>query len=131
MSGAPERRPAPPAAAAPAEAQALMLAFQAGDDAAFDRLVAATKHEVFALAFRYGLDEGRADDVAQETFLRVFRSRKTYRPTARFRSWLLRIAANLVVSAARARRRVRVRQSALTAMGAARCARGGVLLLLP
>jgi RNA polymerase sigma-70 factor (ECF subfamily) len=85
----------------------LMLAFQAGDEAAFDALVELTKRDVFALAYRYGLDSARADDLAQETFLRVWRSRRTYQPTAKFRAWLLRIAANLVVSEARTRRRAR------------------------
>jgi RNA polymerase sigma-70 factor (ECF subfamily) len=84
-----------------------MLAFQAGDDAAFDRLVALTKHEVVTLAYRYGLDATRADDIAQETFVRVWRARATYKPEARFRAWLLRIAANLIVTEVRTRRRTR------------------------
>ncbi len=85
----------------------LMLAFQGGDESAFDRLVAEARRDVFALAYRYGLDQARADDIAQETFLRVWKARATYQPTARFRAWLLRIAANLVVSEARTRKRAR------------------------
>lgn len=92
---------------APDEAEALMRAFQAGDDAAFDRLVALAKAEIAALAYRYGLDAMACDDLAQETFLRVYRARATYKPEGRFRAWLLRIAANLVISAARARKRSR------------------------
>jgi RNA polymerase sigma-70 factor (ECF subfamily) len=88
-------------------ARDLMLAFQRGDDRAFDRLVESCKRDVFALAFRYGLDESRAEDIAQETFLRVWRARASYQPTARFHAWLLRIAANLVVSEARSKRRAR------------------------
>jgi RNA polymerase sigma-70 factor, ECF subfamily len=88
-------------------ARDLMLAFQAGEDAAFDRLVSLVKADVFALAYRYGLDTARADDLAQETFVRVWKARRTYQPTARFRAWLLRIAANLVVSEARTRKRAR------------------------
>lgn len=99
--------PAPRATPAD-DAQALMLAFQAGEEAAFDRLVAATKADVVALAYRYGLDAARADDLAQETFIRVYKSRATYRPDARFRAWLLRIATNLVISEARARKRARL-----------------------
>ncbi|HVY61231.1 MAG TPA: sigma-70 family RNA polymerase sigma factor, partial [Planctomycetota bacterium] len=88
-------------------ARDLMVAFQRGDAGAFDRLVAACKRDVFALAYRYGLDEARAEDIAQETFLRVWKSRDSYQPSARFHAWLLRIAANLVVSEARSRRRAR------------------------
>lgn len=81
-----------------------MLAFQAGDDAAFDELVRRCKRDVFALGYRYGLTPADADDLAQEVFVRVYRSRETYRPSARFRTWLLRIATNLVISEARKRK---------------------------
>lgn len=97
--------PPPPPADDPA--RDLMIAFQRGDDAAFDRLIEVAKRDVFGLAYRYGLDEARADDIAQETFVRVWKSRASYQPTARFRSWLLRIAANLIVSESRTRRRAR------------------------
>lgn len=89
------------------EAERFMLAFQAGDDRAFDRIVAAAKTEVFALARRYGLDGARSDDIAQETFIRIFKSRKSYRPEGRFRAWVLRIATNLVITEARAKKRAR------------------------
>ena len=85
----------------------LMLAFQRGNDAAFDALVDHAKREVFALAYRYGLDAARADDLSQEVFLRVWKSRATYKPSAPFRAWLLRIASNLIVSEARSRKRAR------------------------
>lgn len=94
-------------AAEPDPARELMLAFQKGDEAAFDKLVAATERDIFALAYRYGLDAARADDIAQETFLRVWRSRASYEPKARFRAWLLRIASNLIVSEARTKKRAR------------------------
>jgi RNA polymerase sigma-70 factor (ECF subfamily) len=104
-----DRKPEAPAAPpAPDEAQALMLAFQRGDDAAFDRLVVLTKNDVAALAHRYGLDAMTTDDLAQETFIRVYRSRASYKPEARFRAWLLRIATNLVISEARGKKRARV-----------------------
>lgn len=85
-------------------ARALMLAFQAGDDGAFERLVACCKREVFALGYRYGLGAMDADDLAQEVFLRVYRARASYRPEAPFRAWLLRIATNVVISGARKRK---------------------------
>ncbi len=85
-----------------------MLAFQAGDVSAFDRLVPMCKRAIFSLAYRYGLSPGDADDLAQEVFLRVYRARAKYRPEARFRSWLLRIATNLIISQARKRKHRRV-----------------------
>jgi len=94
----------PPAAD---EGATLMVAFQKGDRAAFDRLVALFRADVMSLGYRFGLDAERSEDLAQETFVRVYRARTDYRPTARFRSWLLRIATNLVVSEARTRRRSR------------------------
>jgi RNA polymerase sigma-70 factor (ECF subfamily) len=97
----------PAAPPPPDEPQALMLAFQGGDEAAFDRLVEITKNEVVSLAYRYGFDAMGADDLAQETFLRVYRSRAAYKPEARFRAWLLRIATNLAISEARSRKRAR------------------------
>jgi RNA polymerase sigma-70 factor (ECF subfamily) len=84
-----------------------MLSCQKGDLAAFDRLVALFRKEVMALGYRFGLDAERAEDIAQETFIRVYKARASYQPTARFRSWLLRIASNLIVSEARSRRRSR------------------------
>ncbi|MHC4831558.1 MAG: RNA polymerase sigma factor [Planctomycetota bacterium] len=78
-----------------------MLRFQAGDDAAFDRLVEVTKRDIFSLGYRYGLTRQDADDLAQEVFLRVYKARGKYRPEARFRAWLLRIATNYVISQAR------------------------------
>lgn len=110
MSPPPAPPPDPRAGPAPEErdpARELMLRFQGGDEAAFDELVRATERDVFALAYRYGLDAQRADDIAQETYLRVWRSRASYQPTAKFRAWLLRIAANLIVSEARASKRRR------------------------
>lgn len=78
-----------------------MLRFQGGDKAAFEQLVSRCKRDVFAVAYRYGLRSHDADDLAQEVFLRVYRARESYRPDARFRSWLLRIATNLIISNAR------------------------------
>jgi len=72
-----------------------MLAYQAGDEAAFDRIVEAYSAQVFALLTRFlGHDSGR-EDLVQEVFLRVIRARRRYRPTARFSTWLYRIAFNL------------------------------------
>ena len=83
---------------------ALMLRFQAGDDAAFEELVQRYENTIYAFLFRFrGREEG-AEDLAQEVFLRVFRSRASYRPEAKFSTWLYRIAWNLCINQARDQR---------------------------
>ena len=76
----------------------LMLAYQAGDESAFDRLVEAHSTQVYALLTRFlGAKSGR-EDLVQEVFLRVVRARERYAPTARFSTWLYRIVFNLAVN---------------------------------
>lgn len=84
---------------------ALMVRVAESDDQeAFRALVEAYHNEVVNLAWRYVRDRQRAEDVAQETFLKVYGARKRYRPEAKFRTWLLRIATNLCISKLRKRR---------------------------
>jgi RNA polymerase sigma-70 factor (ECF subfamily) len=75
-----------------------MLAWQAGEEAAFDRLVAGYSERLFALFTRFLGQVPEREDMVQETFLRVLRSRASYVPTARFSTWLYRIAFNLSVN---------------------------------
>lgn len=75
-----------------------MLAWQAGEEAAFDRLVAAHSERLFALFTRFLGPVPEREDMVQETFLRVLRARQSYQPTARFSTWLFRIAFNLSVN---------------------------------
>lgn len=75
-----------------------MLAWQAGEEAAFDRLVAVYSDRLFALFTRFLGPVPEREDMVQETFLRVLRSRASYQPTARFSTWLYRIAFNLSVN---------------------------------
>jgi RNA polymerase sigma-70 factor (ECF subfamily) len=76
----------------------LMLAYQAGDEGAFDRIVETYSAQVFALLTRFlGQKPGR-EDLVQEVFLRVVRARERYEPTARFSTWLYRIVFNLSVN---------------------------------
>ena len=75
-----------------------MLAYQAGSEEAFDRLVEAYSAQVYGLFTRFlGAAEER-EDLVQEVFLRVIRARERYEPTARFSTWLYRIAFNLSVN---------------------------------
>jgi RNA polymerase sigma-70 factor (ECF subfamily) len=76
----------------------LMIAWQAGDERAFDRIVEIYSPQVYALLTRFlGLRASR-EDLVQETFLRVIRARERYEPTARFTTWLFRIVYNLSVN---------------------------------
>lgn len=76
----------------------LMLAYQAGDEAAFDRLVEKYSGRIYALLTRFlGIGSGR-EDLLQEVFLRVIRSRERYQPNARLSTWLYRITFNLCVN---------------------------------
>ena len=83
---------------------ALMLRVQAGDEGAFRLLVERNGRRVLSLAYRYLGERSAAEDVVQETFLKLYQARDRYRPDARFGSYLLRIASNLCVSKLRKRR---------------------------
>ena len=75
-----------------------MLAYQRGDESAFDRLVEAFSGQVYALLTRFLGPVSEREDLVQEAFLRVIRARQTYRPTARFSTWIYRIVFNLSVN---------------------------------
>jgi len=83
-----------------------MLAFAAGDEAAFEQLVQAYSGRIWALLTRFLGASPQREDLVQEVFLRVLRSRDSYRPTARFSTWLYRIVFNLCINE-RERDRVR------------------------
>jgi RNA polymerase sigma-70 factor (ECF subfamily) len=86
-----------------------MLEFQSGSEAAFDRIVHSFYGCVRGYLHRYLRDSLRAEDLTQEVFVRVFRSRRRYRPTAGFRTWLYTIASRLAMNEIRGlRRRKRV-----------------------
>jgi RNA polymerase sigma-70 factor (ECF subfamily) len=87
---------------------ALAIAARAGDDAARMAFVRATHDEVWRLCAHLG-DRGAADDLAQETFLRVFRSLHGYRAESPVRAWLFSIARRVVADDINARQRHRRR----------------------
>src|SRR5579863_1815123 len=74
----------------------LMLLAKAGDEAAFGQLVANYQNRLMAVMAPLLESRDAAEDLAQEVFLRVYRARHSYEPTARFATWLFRIANNLV-----------------------------------
>jgi RNA polymerase sigma-70 factor (ECF subfamily) len=82
-----------------------MLRFQEGDETAFAELVDRNAAKVNTLIFRFLGDPGQVEDLTQEVFLRVYRTAGRYQPTAKFSTWLYRIAANLSFNVLRAKRR--------------------------
>ena len=79
----------------------IMLALRAGNMAAFDHLLAKYRKPIIHFMYRMVHNQAVAEELAQEVFLRVYRSRETYRAEARFSTWLYRIATNLGVNHAR------------------------------
>jgi RNA polymerase sigma-70 factor (ECF subfamily) len=83
----------------------LMLRVKRGDRAAFAELVEKYKQPVMNFVFRSLRDEIEAEDVAQQVFLQVFKSRARYERTAKFSTWLFTIARNLCLNELRRRSR--------------------------
>jgi RNA polymerase sigma-70 factor (ECF subfamily) len=82
----------------------LMLRVRDGDSASFEILLRRYRLPLVSYFRRMVRDPGLAEDLAQEVFLRVYRSRERYRPEARFTTWLYRIATNLALNALRDRK---------------------------
>ena len=79
----------------------IMLRVREGDEAGFGILVGKYRRPMVHFMFRMVHDQAVAEELAQEVFLRVYRSRETYRAEAKFSTWLYRIATNLGVNYAR------------------------------
>jgi RNA polymerase sigma-70 factor (ECF subfamily) len=71
-----------------------MLAFQRGDESAFKVLFERYARAMVAFCHHFVHDSARAEELAQDVFLKVHRSAAGYQPTARFKTWLYRIASN-------------------------------------
>jgi RNA polymerase sigma-70 factor, ECF subfamily len=79
----------------------VMLRVRAGDVAAFDYLVQKFRRPIIAYMYRMAHNSATAEELAQEVFLRVYRSRESYSADAKFSTWLYRIATNLAINHAR------------------------------
>ena len=79
----------------------LMLDVKAGDDSSFDFLLQKYRSPLVNFLHRMVRDTATAEDLAQEVFLRVYRARKQYTPSAKFTTWLFRIATNLALNSVR------------------------------
>jgi RNA polymerase sigma-70 factor, ECF subfamily len=89
----------------------VMLRVKAGDQSAFDYLVQKYRRPLVSFMNRMARNTAAAEDLAQEVFLRVYRSRGNYTPSAKFTTWLYRIATNLGVNHARDSRHERAEVS--------------------
>jgi RNA polymerase sigma-70 factor (ECF subfamily) len=83
------------------EDSAIMLELSAGNMSGFDFLIQKYRKPIVNFMYRMVHNQAVAEELAQEVFLRVYRSRETYRAEARFSTWLYRIATNLGVNYAR------------------------------
>jgi RNA polymerase sigma-70 factor, ECF subfamily len=79
----------------------VMLRVKDGDDAAFEYLVTKFRRPMLSFMYRMARNSAVAEELVQEIFLRVYRSRATYNAEAKFSTWLYRIATNLAVNHAR------------------------------
>jgi RNA polymerase sigma-70 factor (ECF subfamily) len=79
----------------------IMLRVREGDDSGFSILIEKYRKQIVHFMFRMSRNQAVAEELAQEVFLRVYRSRQTYRAEAKFSTWLYRIATNLGVNHAR------------------------------
>jgi RNA polymerase sigma-70 factor (ECF subfamily) len=86
----------------------LMLDVKAGDQASFDFLLQKYRSPLVHFLNRMVRDQATAEDLAQEVFLRVYRARKQYTPSAKFTTWLFRIATNLALNSVRDNRHNRM-----------------------
>lgn len=76
----------------------LMLEAKAGNDASFEHLLQRYRTPLVNFLYRMVRDSATAEDLAQEVFLRVYRARHGYEASAKFTTWLFRIATNLALN---------------------------------
>jgi RNA polymerase sigma-70 factor (ECF subfamily) len=89
----------------------VMLRVKDGDDSAFDCLVQKYRRPMVNFMSRMARNTAVAEELAQEVFLRVYRSRTSYQASAKFTTWLYRIAVNLAVNHARDTRHERAEKT--------------------
>src|SRR5438093_13451501 len=89
----------------------LMLRVKDGDGASFGLLLEKHRSAVIHFLYRMVQNHAIAEELAQEVFLRVYRSRATYEPTAKFTTWLFRIATHLALNSLRDAKYERLQES--------------------
>src|SRR5262250_2060570 len=89
----------------------LMLDVKAGDEQSFALLLQRYRSPLINFLYRMVRNREQAEDLAQEVFIRVYRARKDYVPSAKFTTWLFRIATNLALNSVRDNRYQRMEVS--------------------
>src|SRR4030088_2869066 len=86
----------------------LMLDVEAGDEQSFALLLQRYRSPLVNFLYRMVRNREQAEDLAQEVFIRVYRARADYVPSAKFTTWLFRIATNLALNSVRDTRHQRM-----------------------
>jgi RNA polymerase sigma-70 factor, ECF subfamily len=86
----------------------LMLDVKAGDEQSFALLLQRYRSPLVNFLYRMVRNREQAEDLAQEVFIRVYRARGDYVPSAKFTTWLFRIATNLALNSLRDTRHQRM-----------------------
>ena len=88
-----------------------MLRVREGDDTSFGLLLERHRGPVVHFLYRMVQNQAVSEELAQEVFLRVYRSRETYEPTAKFTTWLFRIATHVALNSIRDRKKEKGHES--------------------
>src|SRR5947207_7428948 len=88
----------------------LMIGVKEGDEVCMEMLLARHRERVIHFLWRMVQNQAIAEELAQDAFLRVYRSRARYEPTAKFTTWLYHIATHLALNWLRDRRHERRQQ---------------------
>jgi len=89
----------------------LMLRVREGDEECFRALLERHRNSLVGYLYRMIQDSGRAEDLAQDVFLRIYKSRASYEPTARFTTWMFRIATHVALNWLRNEKNTRRQES--------------------
>src|SRR5882757_7111349 len=89
----------------------LMLDVKGGDEQSFELLLQRYRTPLVNFLYRMVKNREQAEDLAQEVFIRVYRAREEYVPTAKFTTWLFRIATNLALNSLRDHRHQKLEMS--------------------
>lgn len=82
----------------------LIQRFQAGEEEAFEEIVNRYANRLLNFAYRFVYDREEAEDIVQDTFLKVYQNRHAYREIAKFSTWIYTITGNLAKTILRKRR---------------------------
>lgn len=84
----------------------LIALFQGGNPEAFDVIVGKFKNPLMNFIYRFTSNYAESEDIVQETFVKVFVNRHSYKPIAKFSTWIYTIAANLAKTQLRRKARI-------------------------